>query len=56
MSVIIDTFEIVADKQNEERGDKNDQAESSAKNSLRPVDIEAVLEHQEWRTQRLRAH
>ncbi len=55
MSVIIDTFEIVADKKNEDKQDNSAQ-KSTEKKFPQPVDIEAVREHQEWRALRLRAH
>ncbi len=57
MAVIIDTFEVISDAASTTASaGGNDSAQSSASNNMKPGDIEAVLEHQYLRSDRLRAH
>lgn len=56
MAVIIDTFEVISEAESAAPAAQNSSAQSSANNALKPTDIEAVLEHQDLRNDRLRAH
>jgi hypothetical protein len=56
MAVIIDTFEVVSEAESAASSPATNNTQSAANNLLKPADIEAVLEHQHLRCDRLRAH
>lgn len=56
MAVIIDTFEVISDTASATPAAQANSTQGPATNVLKPADIEAVLEHQYLRSDRLRAH
>ena len=57
MGVIIDKFEVVLDSQQDrDAGNSETETPASASNSLKPLDITAILEQYELRCERVRAH
>ncbi len=56
MAVIIDTFEVISETESATSSPVANNTQGAASNVLKPADIEAVLEHQYLRSDRLRAH
>jgi hypothetical protein len=56
MAVIIDTFEVISETENSTSSPGTNNTQGAANTVLKPADIEAVLEHQYVRNNRLRAH
>ena len=60
MSVIVNDFEIVTDASGEEAGETGPKSQKADRTpgdvSVRPIDVESVLERDARRRRRLRAH
>ena len=56
MAVIIDTFEVISEAEGAAPDASTNDSAQGVSSAMRPADIEAVLEHQYLRSDRLRAH
>lgn len=56
MAVIIDTFEVVSEAASAAPGTSATNNAENPSSSIKPMDIEAVLEYHDLRSDRLRAH
>jgi hypothetical protein len=56
MAVIIDTFEVISETESATPSASSNNNAQTAGSATKPTDIEAVLEYQYLRNNRLRAH